>query len=108
MIRGTTPTFSCTLDEEANVDLMQAKHVYFTIAQLGKTITKAGEDIEIEDGRTVSVFLSQEESLQLRENQTAKIQLNWTYVGADGVVRRAATSVKEIKLGEQLLRQVIE
>jgi hypothetical protein len=108
MIRGTTPTFICKLCEEANIDFNQANHIYFTIAQAGKIITKTDDDLEVTDAHTLSVFLSQEESLQLRDNQMVEIQLNWTYVGPDGVSRRAATLVKEVKLEKQLLKQVIE
>ena len=46
--------------------------------------------------------------MSLREGQKAEVQLNWTYTGADGKSRRAATPVKEVTIGRQLLKQVIE
>ena len=109
MIRGTTPTFTLKLKEDSNINLQEAINIYFTVAQGTNEITKTGADIEISDERTVLVFLNQEESLSLKDNQKAKVQLNWTYLDPDGVtVRRAATKVKEIELSEQLIRRVIE
>lgn len=107
MIRGTTPTFMLKIKNES-VDLSAANNVYFTIGQGAKSITKTDQDLEIPDGRTVMVFLNQEESLSLRDGQMAEIQLNWTYLDKDGNTRRAATRVKEIMLEKQLIRAVIE
>lgn len=108
MIRGTTPTFTLVIADDSDVDLTQANRVYFTICQGAKIITKSGEQLEVSDGKTVSVFLDQEDSMSLREGQKAEVQLNWTYTGADGKSRRAATPVKEVTIGRQLLKQVIE
>lgn len=109
MIRGTTPTFTLKLKEDSNIDLSEARNVYFTVSQGAKAITKTGDDIEISDGRTVLVFLNQEESLSLVEGQKTEVQLNWTYLDPDGeTVRRAATKIKTIELGKQLIRKVIE
>ena len=107
MIRGTTPTFTLKIADDSDVDLTQANRVYFTICQGAKIITKSGEQLEV-SGKTVSVFLDQEDSMSLREGQKAEVQLNWTYTDADGKSRRAATPVKEVTIGRQLLKQVIE
>lgn len=108
MIRGTTPTFTLKISDDNDVDLSQADHIYFTISQGSKIITKSGEQVEVSDGKTVLVFLDQEESLSLKEREKAEIQLNWTYIDPSGTLRRAATSVKEVTIGKQLLKQVIE
>lgn len=108
MIRGTTPTFTLKLKEDSNINLLDASNVYFTVAQGANEITKTGADLEISDERTILAFLSQEESLSLREGQKTEVQLNWTYIGPDGKPRRAATKIKEIELGKQLIRRVIE
>lgn len=108
MVRGTTPTMTVKLKEDSHIDLTQARNVYFTIAQGHNVITKTGEDIDIqEDGLTVLVYLTQEESLSLAE-KNAEVQLNWTYENLDGATMRAASKVKLIDVDKQLLRKVIE
>ena len=105
MIRGTTPTFRLTVNGIA--DLSEADHVYVTIQQGPATLTLTGDELEIENN-VIFCYLTQEKSLQLVERQKAKIQVNWTYNDAVGTqARRAATVVKEINIGEQLLRRVL-
>ena len=104
MIRGTTPTFTFTLKNQ-DVDLSAAQNVYVTLAQGSTLIEKTGTDLEI-DTRTVSVFLTQKESLQLLECSNCEVQINWTYLDLDGeTIRRAATKVKSIPISKQLLRR---
>lgn len=111
MIRGTTPTFILKLKNKdgtpSSINLSEANNVYFTIAQGGKTITKTSEDIDI-DGNTVYVFLDQKESLSLKEGIKTEIQLNWTYNDATGVIKRAATKVREVALDKQLYKEEIQ
>lgn len=111
MIRGTTPTFTLKLKNKdgtpSEIDLNEADNIYFTISQGAKSIIKDNDDIEIESGNTVLVFLTQKESLSLKEFQKTEIQLNWTYQDADGRTRRAATRVQEIELGKQLYKEEI-
>ena len=107
MIRGTTPTFTFTIRSE-NVDLNEARNVYVTITQSTKAITKDSSELAV-NGRTVSFRLTQEESMKLTEGNHADVQLNWTYLDADGVtIHRAATKVISILIDRQLLRRVIE
>lgn len=107
MIRGTTPTFTFTIKNQ-DIDLSAAQNVYVTLAQGSKLIEKTGADLEIET-RTVSVFLTQKESLQLLEGSNCEVQINWTYLDIDGeTIRRAATKVKSIPISKQLLRREIE
>ena len=103
MIRGTTPTFRLTIS--GGVDLSEADHVYVTIRQGQTDINLTDSELEI-DENVISCWLTQEKSLQLTEGAKAKVQVNWTY-DDDGVVKRAATVVKEIVIGEQLLRRVL-
>lgn len=111
MIRGTTPTFTLKLKNKdgtpSEINLNEANNINFTISQGQKLIVKSGEDIEIENGNTVLVFLTQKESLSLKEKQKTEIQLNWTYNDADGRTRRAATKVREIELDKQLYKEEI-
>lgn len=107
MIRGTTPTFTFRLKNN-DVDLTEARNMYVSIAQGAKTIEKTADSLEI-DVHTVSVWLTQEESLKLTEGSNAEVQINWTYLDTDGTtVRRAATKVRSFPIDKQLLRRVIE
>lgn len=107
MIRGTTPTFTFTLKDK-NVDLSQALTVIATIKQSGKRIDISGNRLSI-DGYTVSLWLTQGESLKLTEGVPASVQLNWTYADPNGgTPRRAATVPKCIPIDAQFYERVIE
>ena len=107
MIRGTTPTFTLTI-KNPDINLGEANNVYVTFGQGAKTIEKSGEALEV-DGRTVSVWLEQKESLDLMEGKEVEIQVNWTYLDIDGeTIRRAATIPKSVPVTKQLLKRVIE
>lgn len=111
MIRGTTPTYTFTIQSQT-LDLTEAQNVYVTFEQTrsGKTthIEKTGEDLVVE-AKKVSVFLSQEESLKLHEQAAAEVQINWTYLDPldPTIVRRAATVVKTIPILKQLMGRVV-
>ena len=111
MIRGTTPTLTFTIRPKRQtdtIDLTEAAHVYLTILQGRTEIEKTETDMEI-TANTVEVWLTQEESLKLADGSNCDVQINWTYLAADGeTVRRAATEVKTINIGKQLLKRVIE
>lgn len=100
MVQATTPTFVLTLPN--SVDLTIVENIYFTLRQGANLIEKTGEDLII-DGQTVSVFLTQAETLALAVGQ-ARLQLNWTYAG--GV--RACTNIAHVAVSENLLKRVIE
>lgn len=106
MIRGTTPTFTFTIRNN-DVDLTEANNVYVSLVQGNKEIVKTGEDLEIA-ARTVSVWLTQTESMSLAEGSNAEVQINWTYIDMNDTTRRAATKVKAIPINKQLLRRVVE
>ena len=105
MIRGTTPTFTLTIDDE-NLDLSQAENVYVTIKQANTTITKTGEYLNI-DENVVECWLTESESFRLKENIEASIQINWTYVELNGGKKRAATQAHKIMIDRQLLNSEI-
>ena len=100
MIRATTPTFTLTLPESSEADLTEASKVFFTISQGSTAITK---QVTPTDAHTVEVFLTQAESLSLRDGKSAELQLNWLTPSGD----RIATYVKSIKVDKQLLKEVI-
>lgn len=81
--------------------------MYVSLVQGTTAIEKTGEDLDVA-ARTVGVWLTQEESLGLKEG-TLDVQINWTYLDSDNVtVRRAATKTKSITITRQLLKRVIE
>lgn len=101
MIRGTTPTFVLTLEDE-NVDLTLAENVYVTFSQLPLVITKTGDDLEVSKNE-VDVYLSQEETLSFVAS-TLEIQVNWTY--SEG--KRASSDIARIHLERNLINEVLE
>ena len=107
MIRATTPTLTLTIKDES-VNLQEADNIYVTLVQGNLEITKTGEDVALTPPRTVSVWLTQEESLSLADSKQMEIQVNWTYTDLDSNTRRAATKVKTISVSKQLLKRVIE
>lgn len=108
MIRGTTPTFTLRITNGGDtLDLTQASGVHVTIRQNGQIITKTGDDISIA-AQSVSCWLTQEESLSLRENMDAEVQINWTYGDSEtGTAKRAATIPKHMRIIRQLYPEVL-
>lgn len=69
--RGTTHSFEFDME----TDLSEVSVMWVTIAQNGiERVTKETEDVEIE-GQTIKVNLTQEDTLALKPNRTAKIQI---------------------------------
>lgn len=101
MIRGTTPTFILTLNDE-NVDLTLAENVYVTFSQAWTILTKTGDDLDISK-KQISVYLTQEETLSFVFS-TLEIQVNWTY--SDG--QRASSEIKRVSLNRNLINEVLE
>ena len=101
MIRGTTPTFKLSIDDES-IDLTEMNNVYATFQQDEYLVTKTGEDIEVYP-QEVDVYFSQEESLRFNKG-TVNIQLNWTF--GDG--RRVCSNIVNTYIGENLVGEVLE
>ena len=100
MVQATTPTFVLTLPE--TVDLTEPSHFYFTLTQGNVRIEKADSDLVI-DGQTISVYLSQAETLTLTPGMV-KLQLNWTYANGS----RACSNIVSVQVTENLLKEVVE
>lgn len=99
---GTTPNFQLQFDQSSGVDLTSAVNVYVTFRNGLTTLTKTGDDLEVQ-ALSISTMLSQEETLSFHQGAT-EIQANWTT--ADG--RRIATEVVYYDFDKQLLMRVIE
>ena len=99
MVRATTPTFELTIPD--SVDLTTAERIVFSLAQDSLQIDKEGEDIVI-DGNVVSVYLTQEETLNLSVG-TAQIQLNWSYPTG----KRMCSEIVRISITDNLFNEVM-
>lgn len=104
MIKGTTPTYIFTTDQA--IDLTQATGVYVTFSDIEEKVlfTKTDDALEIAP-KTVSVFLTQEETLGLPTGKI-KAQINWTYT-ENGTVMRAASEKMFINTTTNLLNEVL-
>ena len=98
--QATTPTFVCTLPD--SIDLTAAQSVYFTLYQNGRKITKTDEAITVE-AHSVSVYLSQRDTLWISPSQPVDLQLNWTY--ADG--SRGMTKIVSITVDRNLVPEAL-
>lgn len=100
MVQATTPTFVLTLPE--TVDLTLAQNVVFTIVQGSLKIVKTTSELTYTE-RVVSVYLTQEETLQFTKG-TARLQLNWTYSNGE----RACSNIVNVEVSPNLLTEVLE
>lgn len=99
--KGTTPTFTLTFPANSGVDLTQAANVYVSFSG-SKRIEKTGDALTISE-RSVSVYLSQEETLALSDGVT-QIQVNWTF--GDG--SRCASDIVKCQIGDNLIERVVQ
>lgn len=100
MRRGTNPTVRCDLDRS----LLGADY-YFTIEQGSVEYTKTNEDACCslsEDGMTLSVELTQEETLAFAAGQPAMAQVRYC---KDGEYH--ATNIVQLRVDDVLLEEVI-
>lgn len=100
MVQATTPTYVITLPN--TVDLTEIANMYFSLTSGQTTIVKTGTDCVI-DGQTVSVYLTQAETLPFKAG-FAQLQLNWTY--ANGA--RACSEILSVPVGNNLLKEVVD
>lgn len=100
IVRGTTPTFILQFPEE--VDLTSASNVYVTFCRYDKKVTKDSDDLVVE-AHSISVYLSQEETLMLGTG-VVEIQANWTF----GSGSRAASKIATYEFTKQLLPEVLQ
>lgn len=109
MYKGITPTIILTLPESSAV--LNASHVYVTIADKCKSITKQDDELTIEadtehEAINISVFLTQAETLEFRKG-SVMIQVNWTYMES-GTSKRACSTIGKLTFADNLLNGVIE
>ena len=97
---GTTPTFEFTLQSN-DVDLTAAAHVYVDIVGAAH-VSKSDTDLTIGE-KTISVFLTQEETLSLGTG-LIRFQANWTYTGG----QRGGSAIGEYIFSDNLRREVLE
>ena len=107
MTEFTTPDFIFRVKDD-NLDLTEARHVYLTMKQGNRAITKSDNEMVI-SGNQVSVWLYQEEISAFKSDYVkVEVQLNWTYDDASGTrTKRAATTIKSFKVSKNLLRKVL-
>jgi hypothetical protein len=99
MIRGTTPTFIFSLP----FDVSNIKSAYITIKSRWTEVEKAVTDCSL-NGTTITVKLTQEETLALPESQIAGVQLRVLTNDNEAL----ASDVFPIKVEEILKEGVIE
>ena len=109
MYKGITPTIILTLPESSAV--LSASHVYVTIADKCKSITKQDDELTVEadtehEAITISVFLTQAETLAFHKG-SVMVQVNWTYQ-ENGISKRACSTIGKLTFAENLLNGVIE
>lgn len=105
MFRGTTPTYVFNLSDQT-VDLTAASKVFVTFARKdgSEILTKAGDELDV-SAHSVSVFLTQEETLSFPTGQV-NMQLNWLY-DEGGVTKRACTRIISISSAKNLKNEVL-
>lgn len=100
MIRGTTPTHTFRLSIETNT----ITELRITYVQLGKTVVEKTEnDVKLGE-KSISLTLTQEESLQFRAGSEVEVQLKvLTNVGTV-----LASPVISLTVGKILNTEVLE
>lgn len=98
MRQGTTPTIQITIND---IDLNEMQNIYVVFEQNGYILKKESSDLDIE-GNTISVSLSQEETLNFKEG-TCNIQLRMITRGGVAI----ASPIKTTKVYRVLNKEVI-
>ena len=100
MRKGTTPTLVFTLDLETAL----LKSIYLTLQQGTLQVTKTGEEMRLlEDGCSVAVTLTQEETLQFVAGQFVSVQVRAVTQNGEAV----ATNILDVPMEAVLLDGVI-
>ncbi len=84
MIRGTTRTVSFTLPFEAD----RLAEAWITLSQQGEVVLNKELKDCTREGNTVSVVLTQEETLRLKEGSSTEIQLRVRTLAGDAMASR--------------------
>ena len=92
--RGTTPTIKFNV----SMDLTEATVLYITYAQLGKTvIEKTLDDVTEITAESVSVKLTQEDTLLLKASAQVEIQIRAGFGGENGDRVRSNIMVADVE-----------
>lgn len=105
MYRATTPMITFNFPE--NIDMTQASDVKVTFKsnRYGYKLTKTADDLVVE-AHSVSVFLTQEETLKFGLG-SSEAQINWLY-NEGTVMKRACSNIVALTINENLLNEVWE
>ena len=98
--QATTPTITFVLPE--GTDISDAAHIYATLRQGARILTKTGDQLAVSGGN-VSFALTQAETLRFVRNEAIEAQLNWTY--ADG--KRGCTKIVDLGCWRNLIPEVL-
>lgn len=99
MVRGTTPTHTYTLPFDTSI----IKVVEITYAQLDAVIVKKTTDDCTLDGNTVTVRLTQEDTLQFDHRQNVQIQLRVLTKAGDAL----ASEIRRVSVQQCLGNEVL-
>lgn len=108
--KGTTPTITFALPRYIDLSIAEKMYVTFSDTYDKRLFTKVetpqeNEALHLIEGNIVTVDLTQEETF-LFPLEGAKAQLNWIY-DSDGVTKRGASDHIQIKVENNLLKEVI-
>ena len=101
MRRGTTPTFTLTINNKG-FEMSDIKKWYITLKQCYVEITKSNDDITIEDN-VIKFTLKQQETLKF---MSGEIDIEIRALTKDNVA--IASDIKTITINRILLNEVIE
>ena len=109
MIELTTPDFVFRVKND-DIDLRNANHIYLTLKQGCQTLEKTENDLEILSRNEIGLWMDQEEISQFKsDGKVVEVQLNWTYNDLGEIrTKRAATTIKNFRVGRNLLKRVVE
>lgn len=91
MIRATTPTHIFTID--SNIDLSAAKNIRLTYSQNGFAVLDKNKNDLVINGKTLTYFLSQEDTLLFKTNTPIEIQITVKTAG-DIVMKSGILSIR--------------
>lgn len=105
MYRATTPTITFRFPETIDMTQTSDVKVTFKSNRHGYILTKEDSDL-IVDEHSVSVFLTQEETLRFGLGNS-EAQINWLY-NEGSTVKRACSNIVALTIRENLLNEVWE
>lgn len=104
MYKGTTPTYRFIFPDASAFEDASEVYITFSRADGSEIFTKEGQDLEI-DGKSVNVYLTQEETLAFPDGNI-RAQINITY--QDGArVKRACSQIITIPTKANLKDEVL-